>query len=55
VTQIEGVQEYSTMESTGPKEEEMTGEWMKLHNEGIHNFYSLPKITGYNTSERSDG
>jgi hypothetical protein len=29
----------------GPKRDEMTGEWRKLHNEGLHDLYSLPSIT----------
>jgi hypothetical protein len=28
----------------GPKREEVRGEWRKLHNEELHNFYSLPSI-----------
>jgi hypothetical protein len=30
----------------GPKWDEMTGSWRKLHNEEIHKLYSLPSITG---------
>jgi hypothetical protein len=26
----------------GPKRDEVTGEWRKLHNEGFHNLYSSP-------------
>jgi hypothetical protein len=26
----------------GPKRDEVTGEWMKLHNEELHNLYSSP-------------
>jgi hypothetical protein len=26
----------------GPKRDEVTGEWRKLHNEEMHNFYSSP-------------
>jgi hypothetical protein len=26
----------------GPKRDEVTGYWRKLHNEELHNFYSLP-------------
>jgi hypothetical protein len=29
---------------TGPKRDEITGEWGKLHNEELHNFYSSPNI-----------
>jgi hypothetical protein len=28
----------------GPKMDEVTGEWRKLHNEDVHNLYSLPSI-----------
>jgi hypothetical protein len=28
----------------GPKRDEVTGGWRKLHNEKLHNFYSSPRI-----------
>jgi hypothetical protein len=28
----------------GPKRDEVTGEWRKLHNEELHNLYSSPHI-----------
>jgi hypothetical protein len=28
----------------GPKRNEVTGEWQKLHNEELHNLYSAPNI-----------
>jgi hypothetical protein len=28
----------------GPKRDEVTGEWRKLHNEELHNLYSSPVI-----------
>jgi hypothetical protein len=28
----------------GPKRNEVTGGWRKLHNEGLHNLYSSPNI-----------
>jgi hypothetical protein len=28
----------------GPRRNEMTGDWRKLHNEELHNLYSLPSI-----------
>jgi hypothetical protein len=28
----------------GPKRDEVTGEWRKLHSEGLHNLYSSPDI-----------
>jgi hypothetical protein len=30
----------------GPKQDEVTGEWRKLHNEELHILYSFPNITG---------
>jgi hypothetical protein len=28
----------------GPKRDEVTGEWRKMHNEELHNLYSSPDI-----------
>jgi hypothetical protein len=28
----------------GPRRDEVTGDWRKLHNEGLHNLYSSPNI-----------
>jgi hypothetical protein len=28
----------------GPKRDEVTGSWRKLHNEKLHNLYSLPSL-----------
>jgi hypothetical protein len=28
----------------GPKREEVTGDWRKLHNEELHNLYSSPNV-----------
>jgi hypothetical protein len=28
----------------GPKRDEVTGDWRKLHNEELHNLYSVPSI-----------
>jgi hypothetical protein len=28
----------------GPRRDEVTGEWRKLHNEELRDFYSLPNI-----------
>jgi hypothetical protein len=30
----------------GPKRDEVTGVWGKIHNEELHNFYCLPSIIG---------
>jgi hypothetical protein len=35
-----------------PKRDEVTGEWMKLHNEEVHNLYSSPDIIGQVKSRR---
>jgi hypothetical protein len=29
---------------SGPKRDDVTGEWMKLHSEELHNLYSPPDI-----------
>jgi hypothetical protein len=29
---------------SGPKRDEITGEWRKLHSEELHNLYSSPDI-----------
>ena len=31
----------------GPKRDEVTGEWRKLHNEELNDLYSLPNIVGW--------
>jgi hypothetical protein len=36
----------------GPKRDEMTGEWRKLHNEGLNGLYSLPNIVRVVKSRR---
>jgi hypothetical protein len=36
----------------GPKRDEVTGEWWKLHNEGLHNLYSSPDIISQVKSRR---
>jgi hypothetical protein len=37
---------------SGPKREEVTGEWRKLHSEELHNLYSLPDIIRQMKSRR---
>jgi hypothetical protein len=36
----------------GPKRDEVTGEWRKLHNEELHELYSSPSIIGIIKSRR---
>jgi hypothetical protein len=36
----------------GPKRDEVTGEWRRLHNEELHNLHSLPSIKRIITSRR---
>jgi hypothetical protein len=36
----------------GPKRDEVTGDWRKLHNEELHNFYSSRNIMGMIKSRR---
>jgi hypothetical protein len=36
----------------GPRRDEMTGGWRKLHNEELHNFYSPQSIIGMIKSRR---
>jgi hypothetical protein len=36
----------------GPKRDEVTGEWRKLHNEDLHNLYSSPDIIRQVKSKR---
>ena len=36
----------------GPKRDEVTGEWRKLHNEGLSALYSLPNIVRVVKSRR---
>jgi hypothetical protein len=36
----------------GPKGDEVTGDWRKLHNEELHNLYSSPNIIRMIKSKR---
>jgi hypothetical protein len=36
----------------GPKRDEVTGEWRKLHNEELHDLYSSPSIIRIMKSRR---
>jgi hypothetical protein len=36
----------------GPKRDEVTGDWRKLHNEELHNLYSSPSIIRMMRSRR---
>jgi hypothetical protein len=36
----------------GPKRDEVTGSWRKLHNEELHNLYSSPRIIRMAKSRR---
>jgi hypothetical protein len=36
----------------GPKRDEVTAGWRKLHSEGLHNLYPLPSIIGMTKSRR---
>jgi hypothetical protein len=36
----------------GPKRDEVTGDWRKLHNEELHNLYSSPNIVRVIKSRR---
>jgi hypothetical protein len=37
----------------GPKRDEVTGEWRKLHNKELHDLYSLPSIIRIMKSRRA--
>jgi hypothetical protein len=43
---------YNLVRIFGPKRDEVTGDWRKLHNEELHNLYSSPNITRMIRSRR---
>jgi hypothetical protein len=43
-TQTEGVENRVLRRIFGPKKDEVTGDWRKLHNEEFHNLFPLPSI-----------
>jgi hypothetical protein len=51
-TETEGVGEQGAEGIFGPKRDEVTGEWKKLHYEEIRNFHSSPNIITMITSRR---
>jgi hypothetical protein len=43
-TWAEGVRKQAAGEIFGPKRDEVTGDWKKLHNEGLQDLYCWPHI-----------
>jgi hypothetical protein len=41
---LRGIENKVLRRIFGPKMEEVTGRWRKLHNEGLRDLYSLPSI-----------
>ena len=39
----------------GPKSDEVTGEWKRLHNKELYDLYSSPHIIRGNQVEKTDG
>jgi hypothetical protein len=42
ITQTEGVENRVLRRIFGPMRDEVTGEWIKLHNKELHDLYFLP-------------
>jgi hypothetical protein len=47
-----GIELHNKSPIFGPKREEVTGYWRKLHSEEFHNLYSSQNIIGMNKSRR---
>jgi hypothetical protein len=43
---------FENRRTFGPKRDDVTGDWRKLHNEELHNLYSSPDIIRMNKSKR---
>jgi hypothetical protein len=46
------VLENRVLRTSGPKRDEVTGEWRNLHSEELHNLYSFPNINRHIKSRR---
>jgi hypothetical protein len=44
VRTLQNLQESIILKMFGPERDEVTGGWIKLHNEELHNLYSSPSI-----------
>ena len=51
-TQAEGFENRVLRRIFGPRRDEVTGEWRKLHNEELNDLYSLPNIVRVVKSRR---
>jgi hypothetical protein len=51
-TSSQAVTSAATQEIFGPKRDEVTGEWRKLHNKELHDLYSSPSIFRITKSRR---
>ena len=50
--EVEGVWEHGVEENIGPRRDEVTGEWRRLHNEEINVLYTSPNIVRVIKSRR---
>jgi hypothetical protein len=46
------VYESKVLRTFGPKRNEVTGNWKRLHNEELHNLYASPNIIRVSKSRR---